>query len=204
MSIFLLKTTESDADVNPAIPPAANPAFLTEVNYLSVRGAFAPILQGEFKLWELGAVMPIGLYQAAGVTVLGEDDGTVTGGTLDQDGRMVPSGTGERNVNSFFVFSYAVNPWNRLSLGVNILGAYQSNFGKSLKGIGADLGLSYRALRHPVLGDHVVGIATQNLLAPSMSESVKPEIGNGGQYARNLKLSWNSTKVPPFPIPTSA
>ena len=50
--------------------PLTNAALMTEENYVSIRVAFAPILSGEFKHVEVGVVVPIGLYQSVGVTVL--------------------------------------------------------------------------------------------------------------------------------------
>lgn len=171
--------------------PLTNPAFMTEENYISGRGAFAPTLQGAFRLWELGVTVPIGLYQGAGFTWLGQDDGEVQQGTIDPaTGRVKMSGDKERNVNSYFMLSYAINPWNRLSVGVNAAFAYQSNFGDPIMGIGADLGATYRLLRHPILGEHILGVASQNLLAPSMGETATPDMGNSGEYARGLKISW--------------
>lgn len=51
--------------------PATNPAFMTEENYLTARMALSPTLQNTFFLIELGAILPIGLYQSAGISYLG-------------------------------------------------------------------------------------------------------------------------------------
>jgi tetratricopeptide (TPR) repeat protein len=175
--------------------PINNPAILTEENYLSLRIAFAPILDGEFKHAEVGLTVPMGLYQSLGLTFVAENDGTVfaskttTGATdipLEQD----PT-SGSSNSNYFVMLTYAYQIWSRLSLGVNLEYAMQTNFGSPLMGVGLDLGLTYRALRHPILGDHILGIATQNLLAPQMTKTLSFS-GSSGAYARNLKFTWLS------------
>jgi hypothetical protein len=183
--------------------PLTNPALLTEENYISVRGAFANILPGpnSFSLWETGVTLPIGLDQSFGFTWLGEEDGDVlqynsdptTGEILSSNGSSTSS-----NTNSFFTASYAYNIWRTLSVGANVNFAYQSNFSdgptgsKALMGLGLDLGLTYRALLHPIWGTHILGLATQNLIAPSMSSSSIMSFGNQGEYSRDLRLSWLS------------
>lgn len=173
--------------------PITNPALLTEENYISIRGAFAPILDGAFKHGELGITLPIGLYQSLGLTVVFQNDGTVfnskpadASGYLEQDPNSALS-----NKNYFIMLTYAHQVWNRLSLGINFDYARQTNFGAPLKGVGLDLGLTYRALRHPILGDHLLGMSTQNLIAPQMTKTLS-FTGNKGAYARNLKFTWLS------------
>jgi TolA-binding protein len=142
-------------------------------------------MQGQFKLWEIGTTVPIGLFQSAGFSWLGEHDGSVDVMTADAEGRLVPSGETLENSHNTFLASYAINPWNRLSVGASVAVAHQTRFGKGAKvAPGVDLGVAYRALRHPVLGDHVVGVMGQNLLGPKVSED------DGGRYAANAKLSW--------------
>ena len=173
--------------------PITNPAILTEENYLSLRIAFAPILDGEFKHAEVGLTVPMGLYQSLGLTFVAENDGTVFGAKpvgandyLEQD-----PNSGKSNGNYFVMLSYAYQVWSRLSLGVNLEYATQTNFGDPLMGVGLDLGLTYRALRHPILGDHILGIATQNLIAPQMTKTISFS-GSRSAYARNLKFTWLS------------
>ncbi len=166
--------------------PVNNPAFMTEENYPTVRGAISPTMHKAFTLWELGFVMPIGLYQSAGLTWVGEDDGSVDVARIDAQGRLVPTGGEQSNTNNFFLFSYAINPWNRLSVGANVNVSYQTNFGDPKVGFGLDAGISYRALRHPLLGDHLTGITIQNIY----SSDTLPKVSEGNRYARTLKLSW--------------
>lgn len=165
--------------------PTTNPAFMTEENYLSVRGAICPTLQRSFFLHEAGVIVPIGLYQSVGVSWLGlnptED---IEGMEWDQTThQMVPTKTYSDN-QSLFIFSYAINPWNRLSVGANVNIFYQTNFGDPIQGFTFDLGLSYRFLRHAILGDHVVGATVQNILSPDFA------LENFQNYSINMKFSW--------------
>jgi tetratricopeptide (TPR) repeat protein len=169
--------------------PVSNPAFMTEENYLSVRGAFAPILQGQFKLWELGAMYPIGLYQTAGVSVIGEDDGDLYGSKIENGVLVSDPNSVKTNQNYLIMLSYAYNFWSRLSAGVNLNFAYMSQFGDPVMGTGLDLGISYRVLRHSLYGDHVVGLTFKNLIAPSMAKSFVPKFNNPGEYSRDIKLT---------------
>ncbi len=175
--------------------PAANPAYLATEDYIGVRVAFAPVLQGEFLLGELGVTVPLGLYQSVGVTVLGEDDGDVDAGVIDPyTGELVRTGETITNQNLLVMFTYAVNPWRKLSLGVNVNVAYQTNFGHSLAGLGLDVGAAYCLLRHPVYGNHTVGFFLQNLIPPSMSdEGLSFNTDAVGNYTGGVKLSWIGT-----------
>ena len=174
--------------------PITNPALLTEENYLTFRIAFAPILNGEFLHTEAGLTLPLGLYQSLGMTYVGQNDGTVFGQKNDGGYTALESDPNIKSSNSnyFFMLSYAYQVWRRLSLGVNVDCAIQTNFGTPLMGVGLDLGLTYRALQHPILGDHIIGLSTQNLIAPQMAESFSVSPGSRGEYARNLKLLWLS------------
>lgn len=169
--------------------PVSNPAFMTEENYLSVRGAFASILQGQFNFWELGLMEPIGLYQTAGITALSENDGELLGSSFD-NGVLAEDPTKKTsNKNYTIMASYAYNLWSRLSIGANLNFAYMTQFGEPVMGTGLDLGVSYRVLRHALYGDHVLGLTFKNLIAPSMTSSPVPKFGNSGEYSRDLKLS---------------
>ncbi|MBD3347395.1 MAG: hypothetical protein GF401_20255, partial [Chitinivibrionales bacterium] len=50
-----------------------------------------------------------------------------------------------------------------MSTGCNLNYSYQSNFDEPTHGLGVDLGLSYRLLRHPLLGTHITGLTFQNI-----------------------------------------
>lgn len=168
--------------------PLTNPALITEENYLSARLAFAPILNGAFKHGEFGVVVPIGLYQSAGLTFLFSPEGTVQEGVLAEDGKIEFADAGSSNNNYFFMASYAWHFWNRLSAGVNVTGAVQTAFGDPAWGLGMDLGFTYRLVRHPILGDHLLGLSTQNLIAPAMKGQSSEE--GAGRFSRDIKLSW--------------
>ena len=166
--------------------PATNPAFMTEENYLSTRMALSPTIHNSFILMEFGAILPIGLYHSAGITYVGLfpteevavsefnesiDDIVFTGDTLN-------------DVQSLFILSYAINPWNRLSMGANVNFFHQTNFDQAINGLSLDLGLSYRLPRHPLLGYNIFGVNLQNLISPDF------EFKNLQHEAVNLKVSW--------------
>lgn len=162
--------------------PAINPAFMTEENYLSARLAVCPMLGGIFLLTEGGAILPIGLSQSAGLTYIGL---STSDPILDQEWDdvnevIVNNGDLGRDVHAMIIGSYAINPWNRLSVGANLNLIYDKNFGDAKYGGGMDLALSYRFLRHAVLGDHVAGMNFQNIQSVIIKDA----------YVSNLKLSW--------------
>ena len=172
--------------------PVANPAYVGDHDYLAVRGAFTPSQQGAYKLWEIGVIAPVGLSHSLGVTWMGQDDGAVQTSSFDASGRIVLADNTVSNTANFFMLSYAYNLINNLNIGCNLTYAYQTNFGESLKGAGLDLGIAYRLFDRPEdIGRHLLGITTQNLIAPSMSTDYMPSLSNKGQYARNIKCSWN-------------
>ncbi|MCL2220515.1 MAG: tetratricopeptide repeat protein [Chitinispirillia bacterium] len=169
----------------------SNPANIAEENYLSVRAAVAPILQGAFTLSEIGVNMPLSLYQTAAFTMLIEGAGSVFEDIPDPNtGKLVPDMSNAlSNANLIFSFGYALHVWQSLIIGANLNFAYQTNFGEPLMGTGVDLGANYRLLKHPILGEHIVGLATQNLIAPTMGTSFVPDFNSTAEYARNLRLS---------------
>ncbi len=172
--------------------PITNPAILTEENYLSLRLAMAPILNGEFLHSEVGLTLPLGLYKSVGLTYVGEDDGSIFGSKLGDNGKIIfdPSKKSS-SADHLFMLSYAYHIWNRLSVGINIDYAMQTQYGDPVMGVGADLGITYRALRHPIFGDHLIGLSTQNLIAPQMKKRLSFN-GSASEYARNLRFTWLS------------
>lgn len=190
---FLL--TQRWRSIHTPYSSVSNPAFIAEENYISVRGAIAPVLGGQFYLYDLGVNVPLSLYHTASFSTLIESDGFVLEDIADENGRLTGSmenAIKHSNTNVFLSFGYAWHIWQQLVVGANLNFAYQSNFGNSLKGTGIDLGATYRLLNHPLIGEHVLGMATQNLISPSMGSSWVPKWGNEAEYARNLRLSWNS------------
>jgi len=170
--------------------PMSNPAFMTEQNYLSFRGAFALSLDGPSRLFEVGGVYPIGLYQSAGFTAVVENGKDIEeGGFLTPTGAYVSSSETTNNNNAIFMLSYAINPWSRLSVGGNLDIVYQKNFGDPTVNFGLDLGASYRLLRHSLLGDHTFGIMYQNFLASKIT------LGDAPAYAEQVRTILHSTYV---------
>jgi tetratricopeptide (TPR) repeat protein len=174
--------------------PITNPALMTEENYVSARLGLAPILQGAFLLGDLGAVIPIGLYQSAGVSLFSQFDGSVTQGLdidMGSNGMQFGDSTTLSNTNLVFMLSYAWHFWNRLSAGANVKVVYTSNFGVNAKrGLGVDLGLTYRLFRNAFLGDHVLGVSIQNLLTPAMNDRYNEFNSENSALARSLKVLW--------------
>ena len=178
----------------------SNPANIAEENYIAVRAALAPVLQGAFTLTELGVNVPwpgpwlSPLYHTLAFNMLIEGAGSVTEDIPDPDGsgKLIPGGSALSNANLIFSFGYAWHIWRGLVVGANLNFAYQTNFGDPLMGTGLDLGVNYRVYKHPLLGEHLVGLATQNLLAPTMGSSFIPDFNSTAEYARNLRLSWYS------------
>ena len=169
-----------------------NPAFITGTDNVTARGAFAPVMQGAFMLWELGVSVPLSDRHAIGLSVIGENDGQIQSAIFDEtNDRLVAGGQTSSNNNLFVMMSYAFTVWRNLSIGANCNIANQSNFGKPLWGVGLDLGCTYRFPEHRTFGNHSAGISTVNLIAPSMSSSVF-DFSNAGGYSRDLRLSWNA------------
>jgi tetratricopeptide (TPR) repeat protein len=175
--------------------PITNPALMTEENYASVRVGLAPVLQGAFLLGDVGTIIPIGLYQSVGVSLFGQFDGDVTSGTIDPNFSSneirFSDSTTLSNTNLVCMLSYAWHFWNRFSAGANVKVVYASNFGENPKrGLGVDLGLTYRLFRNAFFGDHVLGVSIQNLLTPPMSDGYSIAVSEKGALARSLKVLW--------------
>ena len=160
----------------------SNPAFLTQENYLTVHGAMSSVLQ-EFTLMEAGVTLPLGLYQSVGLTW------TTPGSNMIEEWNAgVASGGSLASQLNYFTGTYAINPWNGLSVGGNLHLIQQNNFGDGIMGGSGDLGISYRLIKHPLIGTHLLGANLQNLLTLKL-------IGSGilDNQARNLRLTLYST-----------
>jgi len=171
--------------------PATNPALLTEENYVSIRGAWSPSLGNAFFLYEGGAVVPIGLYQSVGFTVLGvTSNEPIVGARWDFETQQIVS-TGQEYYDNHMMLmtSYAINPFNRLSLGANVNYYKTPNFGDAIQGISLDVGATYRLSNHPVLGEHIVGLNFQNAISPNISRPEGEEFTIATQSI-NAKISW--------------
>jgi tetratricopeptide (TPR) repeat protein len=163
-------------DLHSRYSPLANPAFLTEEDYLSVRMCEALVLN-TFTLTEMGVVLPVGVKQSFGISYFGEGDGSIVH-TNWQDSLT----TTLSNRNNLFMVSYANNLWKRLSIGGNYSFSYATNFGDAVTSSAVDVGASYRLLRHPRFGEHLVGLTLQNILSPARIGQLS--------YTNNVKLSW--------------
>lgn len=161
--------------------PLSNPALLTECNAVDVHAVLANTLE-EFTLLELSVVLPVGLYQSYAVSWFfqGTDGFVSTRGNFEESSKSI--GDAQHAV----VLSYAINPWNRLSVGVNATIIYRNLFGEVQQGgIGIDAGASYRVMRDARLGDHVAGMGVQNLLPVHLSA----ENGPDEHYSRTVRFS---------------
>ncbi|NLE00567.1 MAG: hypothetical protein GX640_11900, partial [Fibrobacter sp.] len=145
--------------------PLTNPALIMEQFYSSIRGTASISPDDVSNLWEAGVIVPLGFYHTAGFTVIAENGKSVENWNIQNE-----NVTTSKNSNYLFVGSYAINPWKKLCLGININGAYQGNFGDAPSfAIGVDLGVTYRLLLHPALGFHLVGLTFQNMISPQLS-----------------------------------
>ena len=163
--------------------PLDNPALIMEEPYRTFRGVLAFSSGDPARLFEMGAVQPLGLYSTAAITLAGENGGTVRNARIIGD--SIVSGGSFSNNNLFFIGSYALNPFNKLSIGVNANIAYQGNFGAPGWGFGFDAGISYRLLYDPYFGHHIIGIAYKNLFSP---------FGNGKismPYSSQIKMQYH-------------
>jgi tetratricopeptide (TPR) repeat protein len=162
----------------------SNPAFLTQENYLTVHGAMSSVLQ-EFNLFQAEVTLPLGLYQSAGLTWTSPMSDKIE---VWDNGERDPSNSLLAAQLNYFTGSYAINPWNGLSVGGNLHLIMQNNFGDGIIGASSDLGASYRLFKHPLIGTHLVGANLQNLLTLKL-------MGTGilDDQARSLRLTLYST-----------
>lgn len=138
----------------------ANPSFINEENYLSLRYAFNSTLS-EFQIHDLSAVYPIGLYQAAGVAFTSQNVGPYD--RTDDSGNVITSLPKISDSKNYFTFTYANNLWKGLTVGLNVNMGLINFADTNSVGIGADFGLSYKILKHPLIGNHIFGASLQNI-----------------------------------------
>lgn len=173
--------------------PMSNPAFMMEQQYSSLRGVISLSSDNVANLWETGIIVPVGYYQAMGLTVLGENGQAVVDAgesiLLGDSAEFVKS----RNNNYLFSLSYALNPVGRLCAGVNLKLIDQGNFGDPSFGFGADLGVSYRLLFHPFWGYHNIGLTFHNVL--STRTGVYEKNGHSSQIMGNYYASVLQDKI---------
>jgi len=149
--------------------PLTNPTFINNKNYLSGRIAYSSILN-EFNTLEAGIVYPIGLYQAAGITVYnqglanGFNKTDLIGGVPVEDPNVII-----KENTTYIQASYAYNVVMGLNVGANVNAMLRNFYDVSSQGVGVDLGISYRLFQHPALGAHTLGICAQNAVFMGLS-----------------------------------
>ncbi|MDD5674207.1 MAG: tetratricopeptide repeat protein [Chitinivibrionales bacterium] len=164
--------------------PLTNPAFMTEEDYASVRGVFALSPDQVAHLWETGYIMPVGLRQSIGLSVVAENGISVPNGIWDPATNTISQGANSQNNNICALLSYAVNPWKQLSLGINVKMLSLANFGAPITAFSPDIALTYRLLRDPALGNHVLGLMYSDPVTVSSTSNV-----NSG----TLRINYHST-----------
>ncbi|MCL2182870.1 MAG: tetratricopeptide repeat protein [Chitinispirillia bacterium] len=163
-----------------------NPAFINEENYMTLRFLFANTLQ-EFYMQEAGFTMPLGLYNTAGISWMMQ--GVNSYEAINPEG----VGTGRNIVDQshFVALSYSHNVWAGLTVAgnLNIIAQNVANIdvadqvqGNEMRfGFGIDIGLTYKLLRHPLIGNHILGVSTNNIFNMILDTDEK--------YAEALRVS---------------
>jgi len=174
--------------------PSTNPALLTEENYLTFRGCVGLVLQGAFQLSEFGLTIPSGLYDSWGISYFTEGAGEIDGYLYNQATGQIDSIGKVSNRNNLFLVSYARNIWRGLSIGANLGLSMNTNFERDMSNwlynISGDIGITYRLLLHPVIGEHVIGASFQNILQPVLDNLSLPSNFSVAGYTNNIKFSW--------------
>jgi hypothetical protein len=144
-----------------------NPAFINGENYMAPRYLFTKTLES-FYTQEAGFTMPLGLYDAAGVAWI--MNGVSPFEATNPDG--TPTGQKITDQGHFIALTYARNVWAGLTVGgnANIIAQNiadipaEDKVGNAMRfGFGMDFGLTYKALRHQLLGNHILGVSTNNI-----------------------------------------
>ena len=161
----------------------ANPALISEENYLSTKLAYSSILS-TFKFFELGVTYPIGLYQTAGITWI---NNSVSPYAFSDENGPVPGAAPISDNKNYFAFSYANNISNRLIIGANITILNEVLDKTKNTTAGLDVGLTYRIINNPLLGYHVLGSNLQNAFMIPFSKKIGKQ-----EYPRTLRLSLTS------------
>jgi tetratricopeptide (TPR) repeat protein len=146
-----------------------NAAYINEENYMALRYVFANTLQ-EFNMHEAGFTYPLGLYDAVGISWMME--WTNSYDATDGEGNLIPGKT-IRDNSYFMALSYARNVWSRLTVGANAnvivqnvtnVDTPENPTNEMRLGFGLDIGLTWKLLRHQMLGNHMLGVSTNNIV----------------------------------------
>jgi hypothetical protein len=163
-----------------------NPAYVNEAKYMSARFLFA-------NTQEAGFTYPLGLYDAVGAAWI--MNGVTPFEATDNEGNTL-DGPKIVDQGNFVALTYARNVWAGLTVGANLnfiaqniadiqigsaAGGADRVSNKYRVGFGADAGLTYKALRHRVYGNHTLGISTNNIFNMIMDTDEK--------YAAALRFS---------------
>ncbi len=170
-----------------SVSPLNNPANLSEYNYSSFRGVTTLASDDVARLWELGLVFPLGLYNTLGLSWICENGKGVSNGVYDSD-TIVVDAEERKNINSLYMFSYSTQLWRGLVAGLNLNLMSQSNFGEGNDyNVGMDVGLYYRLFYHQFWGYHRIGLMYRNLPIPQVGEF------NRIEYSPLVKASYHAS-----------
>jgi hypothetical protein len=171
--------------------PLVNPAFVAKKVYPSAQYTGSNVI-GEFKFHDLRCTMPVTLYQSVGVTWLYHGTGTYDNIDLNP-GNMETKVIGSVvDQNNLFTLSYAINTETPLLLGANLNVIYQRFVEETYTGYGMDVGAAWKFPYSQLVGQHTLGIAMQNALAPNV----------GATFARTLTFSWHSMPYKEYVLST--
>jgi hypothetical protein len=152
-------------DVLAKYSPLTNAAFLSNAEYIGVQFSQAFTVENTYQLTEGVIVFPY-LRHTFAISYEGEGAGKLDAttpieshGTID----IITNGKLSDRSNSF-LFSYALNIWKGLNIGINGHFVFNNIFGEKIKAYGGDIGISYSISRDSTRGKHTFGISTQNIL----------------------------------------
>ena len=148
-----------------------NPAGISEADQLEFSAAFFSTTDGEGSQEYVSLTYPIDYKHTLGIS-------------LFENG--APFEDGESYGEIAAQFGYAYRLFHLLSLGMNLDVLYINQFDKNYQlKVNADVGMSWNPLASSKYGYLLIGVAMQNLLAPTVSET------NGDDYKlpTNLNLS---------------
>ena len=132
-----------------------NPASISETEQLEFSAAFFSSISGEASQEYLSLTFPMDYKHTLGFSFF-ENGASIDGG----------KSYGEYA----FMFGYAYNLFQLLSLGVDISVLYINQFDEVTQlTVGSDIGLSWNPLASSKLGYLLVGVALQNILPPAVA-----------------------------------
>jgi hypothetical protein len=145
----------------------SNPALVNEERRKSLRFLFEGTME-LFKTLEIGFNMPLGRNDAAGISWMANISPVYD--ATDESG--MATGAKIADQRHFFALTYARNAWKDLTLGgnLNIIARNAAEFneanvvGDAMRlGFGLDIGLTCKVMRHPLFGNHVLGVSANDI-----------------------------------------